>query len=584
MRLFGIGPLLFVALLLLGGCAANRPLPPATPPQLEVLELGRPALTDQERALELFTRALARELMDDLEAAEEGYARALLLNPEEPGILHALAQVLGRRGRLREAIGYAEQAVRLDSMRSAQQNARWYRQTLAELYIQAGLLDRAIAEYERLAARFRRDKHLWSALAELYLQANQVERALAALDTLLTRSGPEPELFRWKLELLQLVDDTEGALKTLEAWWRSDPEHPQIRRQLLEHYWNLGRWEEARRVLQQADPQDVEAQLDWVELLDRLGRTDSVRLMLEALVRSPGLGASSRLRLGELLHRRALSQEGTLGEAERLLEVLFEQDPEQPELSFWLGDLRARLGRPAEALKLLEKAATRNPQDPQMWFRAVQVALEARDADAAIRLGQEAVELYPGQPALLLLLGSAYLEQQRPQEAISHLRKGLEVVEQGVSPELRAPLLGALADAYAQLGSTEEADSLYEAALGLDPENPVLLNNYAYHLAEGKRRLDRALSMALRAVDADPQNASFLDTLGWIYFQMGRYEEAVRWLERAVATGQASPVVLEHLGDAYTQVGRLDEARVLWRRALERNPENVRLRQKLGGR
>jgi tetratricopeptide (TPR) repeat protein len=579
---------LLAVLLLIGlGCAPTRPIPDQARDTLQgldpnILLLTPPSLSEEERARELFLRALYQEAMGNWEAAQEGYEKALALAPEEPGILHALAQLLARRGQLRQAIGYAEQAVRLDSIRSGESSARWYRGTLAELYAQAGLSERAVREYEHLLGRFRRDEELWLELAELYRRLNRPEKALAVLDTLLRLRGPEPGLLETKFLLLEQLGRQEEALALLRSWWQEEPHNGELRRQLLHRYLRAGRAEEALRLLEEAGEQDPEVELDRAELLEAMGQPDSARKILEALLNSPRLDTANRLRLGALLYERARSGEGDVQGILGALETLWKNDPESAELAFWLGDLKARLGQSEEALDLLRRAIKLDVRNPEAWLRAVQVALQARNPDLAIELGEEALELFPGQSAILLLLGSAYLERGRPQQAISRLEAALELETD--STALRALLLGTLADAYAQTGPAQRADSLYQAALVLDPENPVLLNNYAYHLAETGRDLEGALQMALRAVEKEPDNPSFLDTLGWIYFQMGRYTEAIAWLERAVATGQASAVVLEHLGDAYARVGRMHEARNLWQQALERDPDNARLRQKLGNR
>jgi predicted Zn-dependent protease len=79
--------------------------------------------------------------------------------------------------------------------------------------------------------------------------------------------------------------------------------------------------------------------------------------------------------------------------------------------------------------------------------------------------------------------------------------------------------------------------------------------------------LERALRMTQRAVAEQPENAAYRDSLGWVYFQLGRYQEAVRELEQAVAAEEPGGVILDHLGDAYARHGQADKARAAWERA-----------------
>lgn len=122
-------------------------------------------------------------------------------------------------------------------------------------------------------------------------------------------------------------------------------------------------------------------------------------------------------------------------------------------------------------------------------------------------------------------------------------------------------------DALGYLKRYEEAFGCYEEVLNRTPNNPVTLNNYAYTLAQANTRLEEAEAMANRALAADPQNPIYLDTLGWIYYRQGRFQQAVQVLEQAVQDAPQEPELRYHLGMAYWMRGRLPEARVELRKA-----------------
>ena len=145
----------------------------------------------------------------------------------------------------------------------------------------------------------------------------------------------------------------------------------------------------------------------------------------------------------------------------------------------------------------------------------------------------------------------------------------------------RSEALGTLGLLFARKQDYDQSDAFYGQALDADPNNALALNTYANALAERETRLAEARAMAQRAVDLDPENASFLDTLGWIYVKLKQYAEAKTWIGKAVATGQATAAVYEHYGDVHARLGDGDAARQYWRKALEMAPDNQALQEKL---
>ena len=126
-----------------------------------------------------------------------------------------------------------------------------------------------------------------------------------------------------------------------------------------------------------------------------------------------------------------------------------------------------------------------------------------------------------------------------------------------------------------------ECDSIYERALQIDSQNALVNNNYAYSLSERGERLNIALKMVEIAITAVPDNSSYLDTIGWVYFKLGKYQEAKNYLEKAIEIGGESAVMLEHLGDVMSKLGDAQKAKMLWQKAYEFDKTNVTLKSKI---
>jgi len=137
---------------------------------------------------------------------------------------------------------------------------------------------------------------------------------------------------------------------------------------------------------------------------------------------------------------------------------------------------------------------------------------------------------------------------------------------------------------YEQLDNWPPAEADFRKALDLNPDQPNVLNYLGYSLVEQRRNLDEALDMIQRAVTARPDSGYITDSLGWVFYRLGRYDEAVAPMERAVELEPNDPIINDHLGDVYWMVGRYREAEFQWHRALSFDPEPedaIRIRRKL---
>ncbi len=127
--------------------------------------------------------------------------------------------------------------------------------------------------------------------------------------------------------------------------------------------------------------------------------------------------------------------------------------------------------------------------------------------------------------------------------------------------------------AYERAGQWKKAEADFLHALKLRPDQPLVLNYLGYSWVDRGENLARARRMIERAVELRPDDGYIIDSLGWVLYRAGKYDEAVSRLEKAIELKPEDPVINDHLGDAYWRVGRIREARFQWRRALSFNPD-----------
>lgn len=280
----------------------------------------------------------------------------------------------------------------------------------------------------------------------------------------------------------------------------------------------------------------------------------------------------------ELLIRQLLAIYAAAGEHTRALKLLNEliaQDSTDAGLAYALGATCLQTGDTARGEAYIIRATQLEPGDVRFWTGRALLALDRGAVDETIAVIDSALARAGETASLLALKGTALNRNSRKSEAVIVLERALELDSASFAA------LGALALIYDELDSLERAVALYEQAIRLSDSAAVYLNNLAYTFAVRGIALARARQLSARSLEMDPENGSYLDTMGWIEFQFGNDKAALRWLLKALKHDSGSAATLEHVGDVYRKRGSAAKARKYYRRGLDLDPENESLRQKL---
>ncbi|MGF1608893.1 MAG: tetratricopeptide repeat protein [Kiloniellales bacterium] len=215
-----------------------------------------------------------------------------------------------------------------------------------------------------------------------------------------------------------------------------------------------------------------------------------------------------------------------------------------------------------------------DPASPFAWSARLRIADEmerlGRSAEAIAELealAQERTDQY--EP--LFRIGNILRVEERFKEAVVAYDRGFERVKGSEASHWTLFYFRGIA--LERSGEWERAEADFLKALELMPEQPYVMNYLAYSWVEQRQNLEEAQRMLIRAVELRPTDGFIVDSLGWVYYRLQKYDEAVAQLEKAVELRPQDPVINDHLGDAYWRVGRKQEARFQWRRALSLDPE-----------
>ena len=141
-----------------------------------------------------------------------------------------------------------------------------------------------------------------------------------------------------------------------------------------------------------------------------------------------------------------------------------------------------------------------------------------------------------------------------------------------------------LVSVYEKQKNFDRAESLLKDMLKKDPKDAVVLNYIGYMLADRGVRLDEAVAYVQQALEMEPQNGAYLDSLGWAYYKLNDLAKAEKYLLLAVEYEKRDPVIQDHLGDLYYKTGNLDKAKEYWTQSLDSGgePEDAsKVREKL---
>lgn len=396
--------------------------------------------------------------------------------------------------------------------------------------------------------------------------SGKIDEAVETIDEL---RGPEWfEVFKatHKAHLLFAAGRNEDALKAVEAAYAID----QGAIRVIDAYARIlaanGQMDDAIGVLDQYD-----AQFRGHPKLDETRQLLKSSTVVPPMVTDPAEGMSEILYgLGAVIGRDGGEELSTA-----YLQLALYLDPKAEFAALALGSVFERIDQPDRAIDALmmvpDDSVLKREAEIQIGlnYNALEKLEESRSHLEAL------IKLDPADLEAGIALGNILRSHELYEDAEAVYTQGLETVSEleprhwlvlyfrGISRE--------------RLGKWDLAEADFRKALELNENQPLVLNYLGYSLVDQGLKLDEALQMIKTAVELRPTDGFIVDSLGWVYYRLGRFEEAVKELERAIELRPADPVINDHLGDAYWMVGRKNEARFQWNHARDLGPEEEEL-------
>jgi tetratricopeptide (TPR) repeat protein len=509
--------------------------------------------------------------------AKGEYANAILEYQEaiqddpSPAIYYAMSKDYSLLGKHSLAAQAGQEAVRLDSTNIV------YRENLASIYLNAFQPEQAIKEYKAIVRIDSNHTNGWFSLARLY-QATRPLKALEIYRRMLDENGDDWDVLLQMAEIYNSLGQFDKAADKYRRMVELDPSNRVLQRQLAEAYARAGNFKEATKILEdilEVDQNDPDATAALADVY--LDQHDFPRALAlyERLLRRVGDNPEIKLRVGIAYFGQIQRDSTFIAKAKPIFREVNKEVPNDWRPNWYLGVIAATEKQDSLAQKYFERVTQLADWNSDAWWYVGTSYFQKGEYQKLLEAMERARKAVPKDSRVYFLMGLAYSRLNEPEKAVPVLERSLELKPNDLD------VLSTLALTLDGMHRYQESDSLYELSLKIDPKYHLVLNNYGYSLAERGLQLERALRMASQAIAAEPDNASYLDTVGWIYFKLGKYEEAQRYIAKAIAAGEASATVYEHMGDICFKLGQKENAERYWKQALDRDGNNQALRDKL---
>ena len=519
-------------------------------------------------ALIHFVEGMSFEENGEMDRALEAYRKVLNVDPGQSQLASRVAALLIEQDDFPQAIDVLKDAIKANP-----KDADPYQQ-LAFIYAKyLKKSDQAIDYANRAITLNPGDIEGYQRLVEIEVAAGQEKKALEILDRA-TKVRSDDANFWMRLGKLYVA-----------ILFKSDsqPKPDELKRTN----------EIFKKAAEHAgdDPAILKDVADYYAASQQL--KDAIPLYLHVLELQPDdANAREKLATGFILTNQR-------GKAVEMLEQIIKEHPEKYQTYDLLAQVLddearslQRAKRVDEAKAIFAKVAANyeqslliNPNHVGTYLHLSELLLgPLKDADRAVRLLTEARRRFPGAPEIVYYLAIAQSEAKQTQQAVATFEEALREAQLDQGNDM------VNAKFYFNYGATAEQAGLYQKAadllrksIALDPANSAEACNYlGYMWADHNMNLDEAETMIKRALEIEPNNASYLDSLGWVEFRKGMFDQALGNLLSAAKTADHDdPVIFEHIGDAYFKLNRLSEALESWQKALALDPNNKNLPNKI---
>lgn len=479
------------------------------------------AQVDLRKNAEAFSKGLQCKYKEDVEGAIKHFEEALKFMPDDAASMFELSEQYVKANRLEDGFAMIRKAAELDP------NNKWYQMRLALFCRNFEQFDEFIKIYESLTAKYPGDINMLADLIDAYLVTKNYDKALEKADLFVKQAGADTRYYHMLANAYMGAGKEKKALALYDKIKAMDPNDQYINISLLEYYEKKGQLDQA-----------------FKELIDA--------------IHNENLDFNTKANIYEYWFNKFENSKDIDQQAFEVGNAFIEAYPDNQLGYLVLASYYIKRNDYERCKAMSLKALEFDRTNYGAWQYLVLCEAPLLETDSLMKHSEEALQYYPNQPVFYWFAGVSHALKKQDQEAIGYFERGRKFV---IDKKLLADFDSYLGDLYHSTGEVEKAFEAYDRVLRNEPDNTLVLNNYAYYLSLRKERLDEAKTMAQHAVELDPDNEVYLDTYAWVLYQKGEYAAAETQMSKAVKLlKQPDKTYYEHYADILEKVNQPEKA------------------------
>jgi tetratricopeptide (TPR) repeat protein len=513
----------------------------------------------------VYVEALKEKTLGNQGDALKYLEQCLKIDPNSDAAYYQMAQIVLNTGNLKSGKSLLEKAIKIN-----EENI-WYLMMMASIYFQEKNIDSTIIYYEKAVKYFHDREDVKLNLGDLYTENKQFEKAKDLYNGLEKEYGENEKTSISTIRVLMLETKYNEALNKIEVLLKNNPDELLYNGLLAEIYRGLGRKDDALNVygkMIENNPDDAKTQLSLCDFLIVEKRYDELIKILDVVLINNEIAVEDKISLmARLVEIKDFSEKY---ENRILIELMILEAGYKD--NGIVGLLRPELyinnGKIVEASKRLEEIVKLYPENYYAWEKLLMVYLQMKDYKMLMLRGEECSTKFNRSYIAKILYANGAIETGKYDIALNELSKA-EILA-GTDTDQLSQVINMRADIYYRMKDYNKAFDTFDKALKLNENDIIVINNYAYYLAEQGKDLKEAEKMAKSVIEKEKENSTYLDTYAWVLYKRGKIKEAEKVMEKIFSNSENNDAELyEHYGFILKEDKRCNDAIINWKKALE---------------